>query len=104
VLFALGGVLTTPTQQTVAASLANPAALGSYFGVNSLALGIGGGMGNLSGGLLYDLGARFALPDLPWLVFCLVGLLSSLGLALMALRQRRVKEIEVQQPAVSLQQ
>ncbi|MGZ6284908.1 MAG: MFS transporter, partial [Ktedonobacterales bacterium] len=56
VCFAFGALLAMPSQQTVTARLSNPAALGSYFGVNALALALGGGLGNLSGGLLYDAG------------------------------------------------
>lgn len=89
VLFALGSLLAGPSQQTVTAALANPAALGSYFGVSGLALAIGGGLGNLSGGLLYDVGRGLAFPELPWLVFLLVGLASSVGLTLMSGRQRK---------------
>jgi DHA1 family multidrug resistance protein-like MFS transporter len=66
-------------------------ALGSYFGINSLALGIGGGVGNLSGGLLYDLGKSLAFPELPWLVFCAAGLATAAGLAAMAAHQRRLR-------------
>jgi DHA1 family multidrug resistance protein-like MFS transporter len=73
----------------VTANLANPIALGSYFGVSSLALAIGGGMGNLSGGLLYDIGRSLAFPELPWLVFMLVGLASAVGFAFMSGHQRR---------------
>jgi MFS transporter, DHA1 family, multidrug resistance protein len=87
-LFALGSLLAMPSQQTVTADLANPAALGSYFGVSSLALAIGGGLGNLSGGLLYDLGKGMLLPELPWLVFFLVGGAAAIGLSLLALRQK----------------
>jgi DHA1 family multidrug resistance protein-like MFS transporter len=89
VCLCLGVVLAAPSQQTVAASLANPAALGSYFGVNSLALAFGGGLGNFSGGLLYDLGGRWHLPALPWLVFGLVGLATTMGLWRMARGQQR---------------
>jgi DHA1 family multidrug resistance protein-like MFS transporter len=62
------------------AQLANPAALGSYFGVGSLALALGGGIGNFAGGLLYDLGQQLAFPMLPWLTFGAVGLLTASGL------------------------
>jgi MFS transporter, DHA1 family, multidrug resistance protein len=91
VLFAGGALLASPSQQTVTAGLANPAALGSYFGVSSLALAIGGGLGNLSGGMLYDLGKQLAFPELPWLVFLAVGLASAAGLGSMARRQLRAK-------------
>ena len=48
--------------QTVAAGLANPVALGSYFGV---AVAFGGGLGSYAGGLLYDLGSSLGLPRCP---------------------------------------
>jgi DHA1 family multidrug resistance protein-like MFS transporter len=98
VVFAAGALLAMPSQQTVAANLANPVALGSYFGVSSLALAIGGGVGNLSGGLLYDLGRQLAFPELPWLVFCLVGLAAGTGLGVMASHQRRQEVTEAQRP------
>ena len=78
--FSVGALLASPNLQTVTANLANPAALGSYFGVGALALGIGGSVGNFSGGLLYGLGERLNAPALPWLIFATVGLASALGL------------------------
>jgi DHA1 family multidrug resistance protein-like MFS transporter len=86
-LFSAGALLASPAQQTVTASFANPAALGSYFGVNALALALGGGLGNFSGGLLYGLGQQRAAPALPWLIFCTVGVGSALGMALLHRRQ-----------------
>lgn len=83
-LFSLGGVLASPSAQTVAADLADPAALGSYFGVNALSLAIGGAIGNLSGGLLYGFGKSSQLPALPWLVCMAVGLVAAAGLGLMS--------------------
>ncbi|HEU5088766.1 MAG TPA: MFS transporter [Roseiflexaceae bacterium] len=88
-LFALGRLLASPSQQTVAASLANPAARGSYFGVNALALAFGGGFGNAVGGMLYGYALHIHAPQLPWLIFGAVGLLSAVGLALFALREAR---------------
>jgi DHA1 family multidrug resistance protein-like MFS transporter len=88
VLFAIGALLASPSQQTVTANLANPAALGSYFGVASLGLALGGGAGNLSGGLLYDAGKATGFPELPWLVFLTVGTLTVIGLTLMQTRRR----------------
>jgi len=83
-----GMLLAQPSQQTVTAGLANPAAFGSYFGVNSLALAVGGGLGNYSGGLLYDLGKELQAPALPWVVFCLVGLVAASGLWVMYVKRR----------------
>jgi len=79
-VFSLGTVLARPSEQTVTAGLADPAALGSYFGVASLSLALGGGLGNYAGGILYDLGQRTDRPGLPWALFCAVGLLSAAGL------------------------
>jgi MFS transporter, DHA1 family, multidrug resistance protein len=81
-IFATGRILAGPVQQTIAASLANPAALGSYFGVSALALALGGGIGNAIGGVLYGLGISLDLHVLPWMIFAGAGLLSALGLAL----------------------
>ncbi|MGI9253944.1 MAG: MFS transporter, partial [Thermomicrobiales bacterium] len=50
--FAAGTTLVRPMEQTVAAGLANRAALGSYFGVAALSVAVGGGLGNFFGGLL----------------------------------------------------
>jgi DHA1 family multidrug resistance protein-like MFS transporter len=79
-VFSLGSILASPSQQTVTASLANPVALGSFFGVASLGLAFGGGIGNFAGGLLYGLGDRLDLPAIPWLCFGAIGLGTALGL------------------------
>jgi DHA1 family multidrug resistance protein-like MFS transporter len=67
-------------EQTVAASLADRRALGSYFGVAALSIAIGGGLGNVAGGYLYDLGQGAGWPALPWVVCALVGFASAAGL------------------------
>lgn len=79
-VYSLGVVLVRPSEQTVVAGLANPVALGSYFGVAALAVAFGGGLGNYAGGVLYDLGARLGMPALPWLLFAAVGLVAASGL------------------------
>lgn len=98
-LFSVGMLLAAPSQQTVAAAFANPAALGSYFGVNSLALAVGGSLGNYSGGLLYGLGREIERPALPWLTFCAVGLAAAIGMLLLHHRQTRAAPA---QPAAAL--
>lgn len=79
-IFSFGALLAAPTQQTVAAELSNPAALGSYFGINSMALAFGGGLGNFTGGVLYGWSQQFNAPNLPWLVFGAAGLIAAGGL------------------------
>jgi DHA1 family multidrug resistance protein-like MFS transporter len=81
-VFSLGTVLTRPSEQTVVADLSNPTAYGSYYGIASLSLAIGGGIGNTAGGVLYDLGVSLDRPALPWFVFAAIGLSAALGLLL----------------------
>lgn len=88
-LFSLGALLAAPSQQTVAADLANPAALGSYFGVSALALALGGGIGNYAGGVLYGLARDAGVPALPWFICLVVGISSVSGLALLDRRLTR---------------
>jgi MFS transporter, DHA1 family, multidrug resistance protein len=82
-IFTIGTLLSAPTQQTVAAALADPRALGSYFGVNALALAFGGSLGHVAGGLLTDIARRIGIPALPWLTFALIGLASAIGMAML---------------------
>jgi DHA1 family multidrug resistance protein-like MFS transporter len=79
-VYSVGVVLVRPIEQTVVASLANPVALGSYFGVASLAVAFGGGLGNFAGGALYDVGDRLHQPALPWFIFGAIGLVAALGI------------------------
>ncbi len=81
VLLSFGGVVATPNVQTTTAELANPKLLGSYFGVNALSLAIGGGLGNLIGGSLYQTSLQLRTPWLPWVVFSSIGFFSAIGLA-----------------------
>jgi DHA1 family multidrug resistance protein-like MFS transporter len=80
VLFAFGSMLVQPPLQTFMAGLANPSALGSYFGFGALALALGGGAGNFLGGWLYDTARANNLPALPWLVFAAIGFAVAGGL------------------------
>ena len=77
-MYSLGGLFASPSQQTVAANLADNSALGSYFGVAGLAIALGGGMGSFSGGTLYGWGQAIQYPAAPWLVFAGVGTITAL--------------------------
>jgi len=79
-LFSVGITLVRPSEQTVAARLANRKALGSYFGLAALSVAVGGGLGNIAGGYLYDIGEQTGVPALPWLVCAGIGALTALGL------------------------
>lgn len=78
--FSLGTVLAMPNSQTVTADMADERARGAYFGVSSLAMAIGGGLGHVLGGSMVDLAATSEAPALPWLVFAAVGMLTAAGL------------------------
>jgi DHA1 family multidrug resistance protein-like MFS transporter len=80
VVISFGSILARPGEQTVSAGLADPVARGSYFGVAALSVAIGGGFGNLTGGLIYDYGERVGRPELPWFVFGAVGAVTVIGL------------------------
>ena len=82
-VFALGALMTRPTQQTLIASMASRQALGTSLGFSSLGMANGGGIGNATGGWLVDVARTQGWPALPWLVFGGVGLLSGLGLQLL---------------------
>jgi DHA1 family multidrug resistance protein-like MFS transporter len=86
--FALGTVLVMPTTQTVAATMASPRARGAYFGFNSLAVAVGGGLGQLTGGMLVDLAVSLNFPALPWAVSAVVGLITAVGLTSFYRRNR----------------
>ena len=89
VVFSLGMLIVSPMQQGVLASLANPAALGSYFGVSSLSLAFGGALGSWGGGVLYGFAQQHALPMLPWFEFAAVGILATTGLVVLSLAHAR---------------
>lgn len=79
--FSLGSVLATPSAQTVTAEMADERARGAYFGIGSLAMAVGGGLGHILGGTLVDVAAQRQFIALPWMIFAAVGLVSAAGLA-----------------------
>lgn len=89
-VFALGAIMTRPTQQTLLADFADARALGTYLGVSSLSLAVGGALGQFTGGALLDIAATRGWSSLPWLVFAGVGLFSAGGLALLLRAPRAV--------------
>jgi DHA1 family multidrug resistance protein-like MFS transporter len=81
-VLSIGMVLARPAQQTISAGLARPDALGAFLGVGALSLAIGGGIGNYTGGVIYDVGSHHDLRWLPWVVFGAIGLSAALGMTL----------------------
>ncbi len=95
-VLSLGTVLVRPGERTVTAALADPVARGSYFGVGSLSVAIGGGLGNWAGGVLYDIGSSHGAPALPWLTFAALGGIAAAGLWLLG--QRQIVRFERERP------
>ena len=87
-VYAFGSLILSPNQQTMTAELASSTALGSYMGLSSLGLAIGGSLGNFVSGVLYDTGRAWGFDDLPWLVLFGVGSLTVLGLLWFGRRYR----------------
>ncbi|MBB5017937.1 DHA1 family multidrug resistance protein-like MFS transporter [Chitinivorax tropicus] len=92
-MVAIGAILARPTMQSLIASMANPQALGTFLGVSSLSLAIGGAIGNVTGGWLIDFASARQLPHLPWLIYCCVGLLSTYGLFLLLRTQPAARHV-----------
>ena len=80
-VLSIGMVLARPAQQTISAGLARPDALGAFLGVGALSLAIGGGIGNYTGGVIYDVGINNDLRWLPWIVFGAIGLSAAIGMS-----------------------
>jgi DHA1 family multidrug resistance protein-like MFS transporter len=89
---AIGQLLISPVQSSVTARLGGGRG-GAYFGVGSLALAVGGALGNGTGGALIDLSQRASLAWLPWVGMSAVALISAAGFAILqrnAYLQRRL--------------
>jgi MFS transporter, DHA1 family, multidrug resistance protein len=87
-VYALGSLILSPNQQTIAAELADNTVLGSYMGLSSLGLAVGGSLGNFVSGVLYDTGKAWGFDDLPWLVLFVTGSVTILGLVWFGKRYR----------------
>jgi len=72
-LFFLGTIIVEPARETFIAELAHPQARASYLGTSRLGLALGGAVGYLGGGWLYDLALQRSQPWLPWVSLALIG-------------------------------
>lgn len=102
-VLSIGTVLARPSQQTISAGLARPDALGAFLGVGALSLAFGGGIGNYTGGVIYDVGKNNDLQWLPWVVFGAIGLTAALGLTLFRGRLE-ARQTELLQRELDLEQ
>ncbi|CAI0922968.1 Multidrug resistance protein MdtH [Serratia liquefaciens] len=78
--FYLGSIIAEPARETLSASLADPRARGSYMGFSRLGLALGGAVGYTGGGWMYDTGHAVGMPELPWILLGIVGMITLLAL------------------------
>lgn len=74
VIFALGTMITTPLVFEMVTYFAPRQSLGTYYGINACAQGIGGAFAASVGGWTYDTGMAMGMPQLPWIVCLVVSL------------------------------
>jgi len=76
-VFVCGEMLLMPTVDTAVSLLARPGMEGAYFGIASVAWGLGEGFGNLGGGGLMQYSLRTGRLGLPWATYALVGVIAA---------------------------
>ena len=79
-IFYIGSIIAEPARETLSASLADARARGSYMGFSRLGLAIGGAVGYIGGGWLFDMGKALQQPELPWMMLGIIGIITFLGL------------------------
>ncbi|MGE4800826.1 multidrug efflux MFS transporter MdtH [Yersinia hibernica] len=88
--FYMGSIIAEPARETLSASLADSRARGSYMGFSRLGLALGGALGYTGGGWMYDTGRTLAMPELPWFLLGIIGLITLMGLY-WQFNQRRIE-------------
>lgn len=88
--FYMGSIIAEPARETLGASLADSRARGSYMGFSRLGLALGGAIGYTGGGWMYDTGRTLEMPELPWFLLGVIGLITLVGLY-WQFNQRRIE-------------
>ncbi|WP_145481979.1 multidrug efflux MFS transporter MdtH [Yersinia rohdei] len=88
--FYMGSIIAEPARETLSASLADSRARGSYMGFSRLGLALGGALGYTGGGWMYDTGRTLDMPELPWFLLGVIGLITLVGLY-WQFNQRRIE-------------
>ncbi|CNH40274.1 multidrug resistance protein MdtH [Yersinia aldovae] len=88
--FYMGSIIAEPARETLSASLADSRARGSYMGFSRLGLALGGALGYTGGGWMYDTGRTLEMPELPWFLLGVIGLITLAGLY-WQFNQRRIE-------------
>jgi DHA1 family multidrug resistance protein-like MFS transporter len=78
--FALGTMIAGPLLMDVITILAPTRQIASYYGFNGYSLAVGGMLSTSVGGWLYDLGAAWDRPSLPWAICLVVSIIAAISL------------------------
>jgi DHA1 family multidrug resistance protein-like MFS transporter len=73
-LFALGTMISAPLLVDMVPRFAPKELLGAYYGFNGYSLAIGGSIGQVAGGWVYDMGVSLTMPWLPWVICLIFGI------------------------------
>jgi DHA1 family multidrug resistance protein-like MFS transporter len=87
-LFALGTMISAPLLIDMVPRFAPKELTGAYFGFNGYSLAIGGSIGQVAGGWVYDLGHMLAWHWLPWTICLAIGMLVAWNLHRMEAKLR----------------
>lgn len=74
-LYALGTMIAVPNLVDVVPRFAPKELVGAYYGFNGYSIAIGGSLGQVAGGWVYDVGLKLQAAWLPWTLCLVVGLL-----------------------------
>jgi DHA1 family multidrug resistance protein-like MFS transporter len=71
--------------------------VGAYYGFNGYSMALGGSLGQIAGGWVYDISKQLAMPWLPWSICLLVGMLVVWQLYLMEQTGSRMNRGKISQ-------
>ncbi|AKC60020.1 multidrug efflux MFS transporter MdtH [Blochmannia endosymbiont of Polyrhachis (Hedomyrma) turneri] len=79
--FYIGTIIAEPARETlISILLTNNKEKNSYMGFSKLGLALGGIIGYSGSGWLYDFSKQLNIPELPWFILSIIGLITLLGL------------------------
>ncbi len=84
VLFSFGEILIVPTLDNTVSSYSSPNSTASYLGFSAMGWAVGGLVGNLLGGTIYEVAERTGYFSTMWLIYAVIGSVTALGFILAA--------------------
>ncbi|WP_400163991.1 MDR family MFS transporter [Brevibacillus sp. TJ4] len=96
-LYALGTMIAVPNIVEMVPQFAPKELVGAYYGFNGYSVAIGGSLGQIAGGWVYDLSKQLQMDWMPWSMCLVVGLLVAWQLLRMEQEASSVGKGRVQQ-------